>query len=496
MVYTGAVQAQARRGSSIARGLALAAVLLGIGAISAPRAPAAENFACGPGGTPDAKTSRCQCPAGKVEKTAGGTSRCVDRPAAPKPGPKPSATTSATTQPTTAPTSVTMPTTTATPLPSATAVPVPVPVPTPVPTCAPGSLWNGAQCVSVGVGGLGGCADGRVGDGAHCCWPAQAWSAADGRCRGVPSCPVGMQPEGEECVAGTCVEGQARVDGVHCCWPNQAWSPQAGLCVGVPACPEGYAASGERCVPLRLCDPGMSAVDTLHCCWPGQHWMVRSGGDVGCGGEPKCPAPLVPHAEDCVSPADLTAQNDHVAQVGRWGAGYATFDFDFAYASTGSNTTAGKDATWNWYGLGFAFHPSAFPLRLGAGWSYGVTHYTVTDCQSRSGCTLGDSASSSLFGYTLEASLAPLSFPNALEKSFSFLNPFIGLKVRGSMVVSSNSSGARNAEGGFDKNLVVGNLFLFGHLGIPVAYMQNLSPADGRPSSTFQIGISAVGGPF
>ena len=50
-------------------------------------APAAENFACGVDGKPNAKTAKCDCPASKVEKTTGDVSRCVDKPA---PAAKPS----------------------------------------------------------------------------------------------------------------------------------------------------------------------------------------------------------------------------------------------------------------------------------------------------------------------------------------------------------------------------------------------------------------------
>src|SRR5438105_1003243 len=89
-------------------GLLVASAMV-VGGVIAPASRGAENFACGAGGKPNAKTATCDCPAGKVEKTSGGTSRCVD---------KPSGTTTGTA--TGKPTTTTKPTTTA---PSTTATP-------------------------------------------------------------------------------------------------------------------------------------------------------------------------------------------------------------------------------------------------------------------------------------------------------------------------------------------------------------------------------------
>lgn len=185
----------------------LSVVIVALLAVAAsavvPLVPAAENFACGAGGTPDPKTATCICPPGKIEKTTGGTSRCIDKPTIkPAPSPSPSAKPSA--KPTSTPSSVPTVVAPPPPIPSTTQMPtvapptptfVPVPVPVPVPTCAPGKVWNGVSCNDVAP-------------------------------------------------AGACFEGQVRVDGAHCCWPGQAWSDASHLCVGAPACPDGYQASG------------------------------------------------------------------------------------------------------------------------------------------------------------------------------------------------------------------------------------------------------------
>ncbi|MEO7094940.1 MAG: hypothetical protein ABI175_16900, partial [Polyangiales bacterium] len=93
-------------------------------------APAAENFACGAGGTPDPKTSKCICPLGTMGKTAGGTSRCVDRPIAPK-APPTTSTTATTAPPVVVATAGTGPS--ASPTPAPTPPPPPEPTPTPTP---------------------------------------------------------------------------------------------------------------------------------------------------------------------------------------------------------------------------------------------------------------------------------------------------------------------------------------------------------------------------
>jgi len=94
----------------------------------------------------------------------------------------------------------------------------------------------------------------------HCCWAGQVWS--DGKCIGAPtSCPKGFaaDEDRQSCVdrrpkaaaQGTCDEGMISVksaDGAHCCWPGQAWSTTRQTCVGMPtSCPSDY-------VPYRMPD--------------------------------------------------------------------------------------------------------------------------------------------------------------------------------------------------------------------------------------------------
>ncbi len=73
------------------RAFALLACVLAASAGTAP-ADAAESFACGPGGKANAKTGKCDCPAGKVEKTVGSTSKCTDVAVVPKVTATPTAT--------------------------------------------------------------------------------------------------------------------------------------------------------------------------------------------------------------------------------------------------------------------------------------------------------------------------------------------------------------------------------------------------------------------
>jgi hypothetical protein len=179
---------------------------------------AAENFACGEGGVPDAKTAKCVCPKGKIESTSNGTSRCIDAPK-PKPAPpKP-------------------------PLPPLPKCP-PSQIPTPtgcVDRCAPQETWTGAGCVATPTPSSSEpvCTGGKVLDptGKGCCYEGQIYTTT---CRGKPTCPADLVVDGETCVA-KCDEGMEPVaDRLHCCWPEQDWSNAVSKCVGVPACAAGY----------------------------------------------------------------------------------------------------------------------------------------------------------------------------------------------------------------------------------------------------------------
>lgn len=48
--------------------------------------------------------------------------------------------------------------------------------------------------------------------------------------------------------AQVCPYGLVAADGAHCCWPGQAFEAERGLCVGAPQCPAGLTAYGEACV--------------------------------------------------------------------------------------------------------------------------------------------------------------------------------------------------------------------------------------------------------
>ena len=89
----------------------------------------------------------------------------------------------------------------------------------------------------------------------HCCWPAQVWSHARGRCVGVPQCAAGFVAKKERCqLISQCPPGQ-RVDADtsgHCCFPDQAWSQLNHRCVGVPTCEDGWVVAGETCVEGKV----------------------------------------------------------------------------------------------------------------------------------------------------------------------------------------------------------------------------------------------------
>ena len=479
------------------------APLLAVGSVFAlsmqALAPAAENFSCGPGGTPDPKTSKCSCPAGKIEKTTGGTSRCVDRPVTPKP------TATTTTKPTTSTKPNPSTTTTTPPLPTSTATVPPVPTGTVImPTtqcpasqvlvdgtcrdrCAPNETWNGYICApnATTLPKPVQCDPGQFPDAAgHCCFAGQVWmeGAGGGSCRGTPSCPAGTTPQGETCAPLACLDGQQRAsDNVHCCWTGQDWSSAVQRCVGAPSCPQGYTSEGDRCTPLRLCDPGMVAVDVQHCCYPNQHWMMRADGQVGCGGPPACPAPLVVAGEDCVAPGKLQDDADKATRVAMWGAGYVTFDINYQSVITSESTdsAAGK---WSAYGFGMAIHTSGFPLRLTLGGFFG------------SGSINGASGDSTkVSGYAIGAAFAPLSLPSAIGGAFSVLNPWLGIDYRGWTTTAPTSFDAaapdRSLSRGTATTINVGDMIIIKQFAFYVSYAKSIAGEGSVPSSTFTIGL-------
>jgi len=185
-------------------------------------ASAAETFACGPGGKPNATTTRCDCPVGKIEQTSNGTSRCVNKTIAPTLTPKP-------------PAAPSCPPGTVSHQGVCTSV------------CAADETWNGTACEAKSKPVV--CEEGRVADAAgHCCFPGQAWGDESARCRGKPICPKGFAESDETCVL-QCDDGMiAAKSGTHCCWPGQEWSSATGTCVGEPACPPSFEREGETCV--------------------------------------------------------------------------------------------------------------------------------------------------------------------------------------------------------------------------------------------------------
>ena len=101
------------------------------------------------------------------------------------------------------------------------------------------------------------CAQGqvRVAEGT-CCWIGQIWLSDERTCSGQPICPEGMRTVGEACVAGeaeavgrpACRAGMEPTTEGYCCWPAQVWSSAAGRCEGPPRCPTGMVGEGATCV--------------------------------------------------------------------------------------------------------------------------------------------------------------------------------------------------------------------------------------------------------
>ncbi len=455
---------------------------------------AAENFVCGPGGRPDPKTARCTCPAGKVERTSGGTSRCAD--ATP---------TKPTTTATGAPTNPTSPTSpTAAPTPALSCPPTQFPTARGcVDRCAPSELyrdhlcvprcradesWSGSGCVRASAPSVPGvprespgCTDGRVPDATgHCCFAGQVWGEQSGRCRGAPRCPAGTLAEGETC-AIDCEQGMQRAgDGVHCCWPGQEWSGATRECIGVAACPEGFELGPDGCHALRLCEPGKLAVDADHCCWPGQHWMLRDDGEAGCSGVPACPAPMIARGDACFPPGQLRERDDRVERSADWGAQSLTLDVGYGFSSSKDGAHVGA------FALGASWHLAALPLRLGAGLQFGGWTSSSIACADPA-ATCGD-ATGRATTYFASAAFAPLSLPNLAKETSSFLNPFVGLEARLTSYTQNDVTRALPAAGS-SLGLVLGDAIFFKPIVLTVAWSIGLVGADARPSTALSLTI-------
>jgi hypothetical protein len=376
---------------------------------------AAENFACGPGGKPNATTARCDCPAGRFEQTSGGTSRCVAKPSSPKP-------------------------------PSAPSCPPGTVSHQGVCTslcasdetwngtlcarrCTPTEKWNGAACEATSTPVA--CEEGRVADAAgHCCYPGQAWGDESGRCRGKPACPKGFSEADETCKL-QCADGMnVTTNGAHCCWPGQEWSSANGACVGEADCPPSFDREGATCVHHAKCDDGKVALDDQHCCWVGQKWS-----ESGCHGAPTCPSDRTRDAEDCLSPEAVEARvrEDHAkeARARAWLRGVGSVSFlgvAYTYATTKSGAHASY-ADWALY-----LHTPDFPLlmhaELGAG-------------------RLAGNGTSGIAHVAFGAAFAPLSLPNAAESAFSWLNPSLGFAYHRFFSAESPSATLSPAPGSF-----------------------------------------------
>ncbi len=437
-------------------------------------AAGAENFACGAGGRPNPKSARCDCPSGKIERTVGGTSRCVERPAtatAPTGNGRPKVT-----APPTATDTVTMPT--------------PPPPPAPLVTCpagkmataegcvelcaadevwsatgcvsrcAPDELWSGGRCERTArPAQRPKCADDQVADAAgHCCWPGQSWGEESRRCRGAPRCPSTHRADGETCVLAECAPGQQRVsDGQHCCWEGQEWSRASHRCVGIPECPEGYDLRGDACVPWRRCAAPEVAIDRAHCCLPGQRWGVREDGSSGCAGAPRCRSGWVARGETCVSAEKAEADDELESKSTLLGARMFGIGFQYDYlvlptvGALPSGNAAVGTTTGHVFGYAMQYHFANLPIMLRGSLSVGVytRHGTVTqpDPSTGSPVTTDETSAGTLYMCAIGAAFAPLSLPSAATSSSSWLNPFVGLDFYGIKYHASSSSSGTSSNG-------------------------------------------------
>ena len=119
---------------------------------------------------------------------------------------------------------------------------------------AAGGTAAASGAASSSAADAGACAQGLVkgpDTAGNCCWPGQEWSVRKDRCLGVPTCPAGLQADGDACAAPKkeCPSGQvANADTAnHCCWPGQEWSKGKSRCIGTPECPGGLKVKGEEC---------------------------------------------------------------------------------------------------------------------------------------------------------------------------------------------------------------------------------------------------------
>lgn len=518
------------------------AAFIGLALGSLRASEAAENFACGPGGRPDAQTAVCVCPAGKVEKTSGGTSRCVDKPSGggSKSGVTVTATATATIAAPTA-TTATVPTAVPTATPSGTGQVHPQPK---LPSCPPSQIatpegcvdrcdedetWRGGTCVprcrgdETWTGSVCekhrshtapvSCPDGKIGDGGgHCCWSGQTWGETSQRCRGKPSCPAGYEARGETCEIAECEDGALRAeDGVHCCWPGQEWSRARKACVGVPECPEGTRQTDAGCYADHRCPKGKSPTPTGQCCYKDQVWGMRIDGDVGCSGTPRCPRGLTSHGDDCMREEEADEKDSSELKSSLLGAGYfiweigalyqtnadATVNVTYDTAAATYNCSPGSPSTCAQhsikltglhtsvaYVLGLAAHIPSFPLRLHASVEYGAlrgANDTWTD-----GTASVDSSTAIYYGLRVGAAFAPFSLPNLGSSRDSYFNPYAGIDYRlfatSGITAGDSVTSISLSGGGF--GLELGNVFAWRPFTFTVSYVLGLAGSDGHPAQT------------
>ena len=438
---------------------AIVALVAMAAAVDLDRAVAfgAENFACGDGAA-NAKTQRCDCPKGKVEKTVGGTSRCVVAPPPPVvPKPPPSASSSAPPLPTCAPSQIPSP---------AGCIERCAPDATWTggacePRCGPRQDWDGTRCVA-SSGDVGtACTDGRVADAiGHCCFAGQVWAEESQRCRGRPACPTGLVVEGESCVA-RCDDGRSRVGGdLHCCWPGQDWSFATSACVGVASCPAGFDADGDGCIASFA--------------------SIPSGDSSGASTDAVAadePAPPLRDAERY------------------WGSQRVELSL-----MLGVERLRG-DATATIAGYAMAYHFDAIPVLLRGAFFVGRYRLLAPDCGSATSC-VGDSRDNAVLGGELGVYLAPLSWPHPKDDAVvSLFNPYVGVNLVGQSFYRSPDDhlAPRPPAGSFAAVATLGDsifLMLVPHkaaLALAIDYGTTMIGSGARPDARWTFTGSIVG---